>query len=111
METKRSRQSVETRCKCEAHTPNPFLNSLLIGTLKPPAYSFAFDEGDKVTDKARDKVDKSPEGVFGGLRLGMGHATLWMNSIHRVFSDWPVEAEQRYGERPWRTGGKNLAVF
>lgn len=26
---------------------------LLIGTLNPPAYSFAFD---KVTDKARDKV-------------------------------------------------------
>ena len=32
---------------------NSHLNSLLIGTLTPPAYSFAFD---KVTDKARDKV-------------------------------------------------------
>ena len=40
-------------CKCAAPTRNPFLNSLLNGTLTPPAYSFAFD---KVTDKARDKV-------------------------------------------------------
>ncbi len=31
------RQGVETRCKCEAPTPNPLLNSLLSGTLTPPA--------------------------------------------------------------------------
>ncbi len=33
------RQGVETRCKCEAPTLNPLLNSLLNDTLHPPAYS------------------------------------------------------------------------
>jgi len=64
VETKRIRQGVGTRCgdKVLARSThlNPLLTSLLIGTLKPPAYSSAFD---KVTEKARDKVDASPEGA------------------------------------------------
>ena len=68
----RERESVETRCKRVAHTPNPLLNSLLIGTLHPLtparlhgfawAFPGAFDKVDKVTDKAT-KLMKSPEGA------------------------------------------------